>query len=143
MCSLSNTHRPPAANAEYRGERHLVGEAGPQGRGDALAQVSIIEDDCGVFASQLQRKLFAVWGTLLRDPLGCERASREGDEGHIGMADEGFSRLGTRSKHHVHYPVGHPSWEERHKVITPFPLLCRFLLSVFCPWRSKITRDKD
>lgn len=109
MCTLSDTCRPPAANAEYRGERHLVGKAGPQGCGDALAQVGIIEDDCGVFASQLQRKLFAVWGALLRDPLGCERASREGDEGDVGMADEGFSRLGARSKHHVHYPVGHPS----------------------------------
>lgn len=103
---------------QYRGERHLVGKAGPQGSWDALAQVSIIEDDCRVFASQLQRKLFAVRSALLHDPLGCEGASGEGDEGHIRMADESFSCLGACPKHHVHHPVGHPSWKERHKVST-------------------------
>lgn len=92
----------------YRGRRHLVGKAGPQGGGDALAQVGIIKDDRGVFASQFQRKPFAVRGTFLRDALGRQRASREGDQRHVGVADKGFSRLGTRSKHHIHHPVGYP-----------------------------------
>lgn len=119
MCAFTNICTPPAASTQYRGKRHLVGKAGPQSCWDALAQVGIIEDDCRVFASQLQRKLFAVRSALLRDPLGCECASREGDEGHVRMADEGFSCLGACPKHHIHHPVWHPSWKERHKVSTP------------------------
>lgn len=130
----THTRRHITGFVRYRGGRHLVGKAGPQGRGDALRQVGIIEDDCGVFASQFQRKPFAVRSTFLRDPLGCQRASREGDQRHVRVADEGFSSLGACSKHDVHHPVGYSWWEERHPVIVPFPLLCQFHFTVFCLW---------
>lgn len=90
------------------GGRHLVGKAGPHGGGDALTQVSILEDDGGVFASQLQREPLAVRRTFLRDPLGRQRAAREGDQGHLGMAHQGLSCLGAPSKHDIHHPRGHP-----------------------------------
>lgn len=92
----------------YRSRRHLVGKAGPHGGGDALAQVSIIEDDGGVFASQLQREPLAVWSAFLRDPLGRQRAAREGDERHVGVAHQGLSCLGACAKHDIHHPSRHP-----------------------------------
>jgi len=91
-----------------RGGRHLVGKAGPQGCGDALVQVGVIEDNGGVFSPQLQRKPFAVWSAFLHDALGRQRASREGDQRHVGVADEGFSCLGARSEHHIHHPMRYP-----------------------------------
>lgn len=87
---------------------HLVGEAGPHGGGDAVAQVGIIEDDGGVFAAQLQREPLAVRGAALRDALGRQRAAREGEQRHIGVAHQRLSCLATCSEHHVHHPGRHP-----------------------------------
>lgn len=109
--SCSHTHAHlllQTGFTQHRDGRHLVGKAGPQGCGDTLAQVSIIKDDGGVFASQFQRQPLAVWSTFLHDPLGRHCTSREGDQKHIRMADKGFSCLGACSKHYVHHPVGHP-----------------------------------
>lgn len=98
----------PAGFMCYRGGMHLVGKAGPHSGGDALAQVSIVEDDGGVFASQLQREPLAVRSTSLRDPLGRQRAAREGDQRHIRVAHQGLSCLGACSEHDIHHPRRHP-----------------------------------
>lgn len=92
----------------YRGGRHLVGKAGPHGGGDALAQVGVVEDDGGVFASQLQREPLAVRSASLRDPLGRQRAAREGDQRHLGVAHQGLSCLGPCPKHDIHHARRHP-----------------------------------